>query len=31
LSFRKLDAPQLVDKVAAGARFDNGAQVRVAA
>jgi transposase-like protein len=31
LSFRKLDAPQLVDKVAGGARFHNGAQVRVAA
>jgi len=31
LSFRKLDAPQLVDKVARGQKYANGQQVRVAA
>jgi putative transposase len=31
MSFRKLDAPQLVDKVARGQKYSNGQQVRVAA
>src|SRR5882762_9210404 len=31
LSFRKLDAPQLVDKVAHGQKYANGQEVRVAA
>jgi transposase-like protein len=31
LSFRKLDAPNLVDKVARGQKYSNGQQVRVAA
>ena len=31
LSFRKLDAPQLVDKVARGAKYENGDEVRDAA
>ena len=31
LSFRKLDAPQLVDKVARGQKYANGQEVRVAA
>ena len=31
MSFRKLDAPQLVDKVARGQKYANGQQVRVAA
>ncbi len=30
-SFRKLDAPHLVEKVARGAKYDNGKEVRVAA
>lgn len=31
MSFRKLDAPQLVDKVARGAKYENGNEVRDAA
>ena len=31
ISFRKLDAPQLVDKVAGGQKYANGQEVRVAA
>jgi putative transposase len=31
MSFRKLDAPQLVDKVARGQKYTNGQEVRVAA
>ena len=31
MSFRKLDAPQLVDKVARGQKYANGQEVRVAA
>lgn len=31
MSFRKLDAPQLVEKVARGAKYENGAEVRDAA
>ena len=31
MSFRKLDAPHLVEKVARGAKYDNGKEVRVAA
>ena len=31
MSFRKLDAPQLVEKVAEGAKYDNGKEIRVAA
>lgn len=31
MSFRKLDAPHLVEKVARGAKYDNGKKVRVAA
>jgi putative transposase len=31
MSFRKLDAPQLVDKVAGGQKYANGQEVRVAA
>ena len=31
LSFRKIDAPQLVDKVARGQKYANGQDVRVAA
>jgi putative transposase len=31
MSFRKLNAPHLVDKVAAGKKYDNGKEVRVAA
>ena len=31
MSFRKLDAPKLVDKVAHGQQYANGQQVRVAA
>ena len=31
MSFRKLDAPQLVDKVARGAKYENGDEVRDAA
>jgi len=30
-SFRKLNAPQLVEKVAEGKKYDNGKEVRVAA
>ena len=30
-SFRKLDAPQLVEKVAEGKKYDNGKEIRVAA
>jgi len=30
-SFRKLDAPQLVEKVARGTKYDNGKEIRVAA
>jgi hypothetical protein len=30
-SFRKLDAPQLVEKVAEGEKYDNGKEIRVAA
>ena len=31
LSFRKLNAPQLVEKVAEGKKYDNGKEIRVAA
>ncbi len=31
MSFRKLDAPHLVEKVARGAKYDNGKEVRAAA
>lgn len=31
MSFRKLDAPHLVEKVARGTKYDNGKEVRVAA
>jgi len=31
MSFRKLDAPQLVEKVARGTKYDNGKEIRVAA
>jgi hypothetical protein len=31
MSFRKLNAPHLVDKVADGKKYDNGKDVRVAA
>jgi hypothetical protein len=31
LSFRKLDAPHLVEKVAEGKKYHNGEEVRVAA
>ena len=31
MGFRKLDAPQLVEKVARGAKYENGAEVRDAA
>ena len=31
MSFRKLNAPHLVDKVARGKKYDNGKEVRVAA
>jgi hypothetical protein len=31
MSFRKLDAPQLVEKVAQGTKYDNGEEVRDAA
>jgi hypothetical protein len=31
MNFRKLDAPQLVDKVAGGQKYANGQDVRVAA
>jgi hypothetical protein len=31
MSFRKLNAPHLVDKVADGKKYDNGKEVRVAA
>jgi hypothetical protein len=31
MSFRKLDAPHLVEKVVRGAKYDNGKEVRVAA
>jgi len=31
MSFRKLDAPHLVDKVAEGNKYDNGEKIRVAA
>ena len=31
MSFRKLNAPLLVDKVARGAKYENGEQVRDAA
>ena len=31
MSFRKLNAPQLVDKVAGGKKYDNGKEIRVAA
>lgn len=31
LSFRKLNAPHLVEKVAEGKKYDNGKEVRVAA
>jgi len=31
MSFRKIDAPHLVEKVARGAKYDNGKEVRVAA
>ena len=30
-SFRKLNAPQLVEKVARGTKYDNGKEIRVAA
>lgn len=30
-SFSKLDAPQLVEKVAEGGKYDNGKEIRVAA
>jgi hypothetical protein len=31
MGFRKLNAPQLVEKVAQGTKYENGAEVRVAA
>ena len=31
LSFRKLDAPKMIDKVARGLKYANGQEVRVAA
>jgi hypothetical protein len=31
MSFRKLNAPHLVEKVARGAKYDNGKEVRAAA
>lgn len=31
MSFRKLNAPDLMEKVAAGKKYDNGKEVRVAA
>jgi hypothetical protein len=31
MSFRKLDAPHLVEKVACGTKYDNGKEVRAAA
>jgi putative transposase len=31
MSFRKLNAPQLVEKVACGTKYDNGKEIRVAA
>jgi hypothetical protein len=31
MSFRKLDAPELVEKVAEGKKYDNGKEIRDAA
>jgi len=31
MSFRKINAPQLVEKVARGTKYDNGKEIRVAA
>jgi hypothetical protein len=31
MRFRKLDAPQLVDKVARGTKYDNGEEIKDAA